>query len=996
MIRILPFALLLPFTAMAQDYFQQQVDYTISVRLDDEQHVLHAQESFVYLNNSTTTLDTLWIHLWPNAYRDRNTALCDQMDRTGDLSLHFSPEADRGFIDSLDFNTEGAKLGWGFHPKYADIAWLKLASPLSPGSSVTISTPFRVKVPSGRFSRLGHTKQAYYITQWYPKPAVFDATGWHAMPYLTQGEFYSEFGSFDVTITLPSNYVVGATGLLTDSPREVAFLEERSRLPLGAHGTKESNTIPASTPETKTIRYTQDRIHDFGWFADKRFIVRKSSVTLPQSGHKVDTWVLFTPKNALLWSDAVNYVNESVRLYSKWAGDYPYDACTAIDGTISAGGGMEYPMITIIGNMDSKESLDNVIAHEVGHNWFYGILGSNERDHAWMDEGVNSFIELRYMRERYPNSGFSIGIPGLKKLAKGITDPHRAQSELGYRLNARRNLDQALSITSDDFTELNYGADVYMKTALIFDHLLAYLGEETMDQCMHAYFEEWKFKHPQPENMRKVFERESGKDLCWMFEESIDSDRKADVKALHLKNGRVRYRILGNESFVFPTTAWHDHDSLGTVWTYAAPGKSTLLMPWPEADRIRIDADNHTLDIDRRNNEVRAHGLFKRCKAPRFESFAGIERNDRRSIYYQLLPAWNGHDGFQVGLALRNTTFPSQRTEWVLAPLYALGSERMVGAGRIEHHFDRIRSNVFQNIHAGLSGRTSGTFHDHDAVAWYEKISPSIRFDLKRDPLTRPWAHTVGLRGVRIYQAAQYDLPDGTTSSFRSEPRDYMELQHTMSDVRKLHPSAITTTLNIADEWVRGSIEIKQAFAYDEHNKQFRIRAFVGSFLYKGGKYLTNGLDAWGLSWGPEDMLYDHAYFERGATDRLFSRQFNKQQGAFKTPFFRGGSETWIASVNAELDFPFRLPLAIFGSMGWVPTRTISQQGESTNTATYFEAGIGMPVVKDVFEIWFPLAVSKDIQHDEESLGRTVTDRIRFVIALEKLDPTRALRKLQP
>lgn len=103
-------------------------------------------------------------------------------------------------------------------------------------------------------------------------------------------------------------------------------MEERSRLPLGAHGTKESNTIPASTRRRKTIRYTQDRVHDFAWFADKRFIVRKSSVTLAKSGRKVDTWVLFTPKNALLWSDAVNYVNESVRLYSKWAGDYP-DAC---------------------------------------------------------------------------------------------------------------------------------------------------------------------------------------------------------------------------------------------------------------------------------------------------------------------------------------------------------------------------------------------------------------------------------------------------------------------------------------------------------------------------------------------------------------------------------------------------------------------------------------------------------------------------------------------
>ena len=1006
MVRILPLLFLLPFAATAQVYFQQQVDYTISARLDDEQHVLHAQESFVYTNNSTTTLDTLWVHLWPNAYRDRSTALCEQMDRTGDLSLHFAPEADRGFIDSLDFNTEGNKLIWGFHPKHTDIAWLKLPTPLAQGSSVTISTPFRVKVPSGRFSRLGHTNQAYYITQWYPKPAVFDATGWHAMPYLTQGEFYSEFGSFDVSITLPSNYVVGATGQLTDSPHEVEFMEERSRAPLGAHGTKESNTYPASAPDTKTIRYTQDRVHDFAWFADKRFIVRKSNVTLPKSGRTVDTWALFTPKNALLWTDAVDYVNESVRLYSKWAGDYPYDACTAIDGTISAGGGMEYPMITIIGNTDSKESLDNVIAHEVGHNWFYGILGSNERDHAWMDEGVNSFIELRYMRERYPNGGFSIGIPGLKKMAAGITDKHRAQSELGYRLNARRNLDQPLSLTSNDFTSVNYGTNVYMKTALVFDQLMAYLGEEVMDKCMHAYFEEWKFKHPQPDEMRKVFERESGKDLSWVFGRMLESEEKYDVRALKLRPSATTfdsqpaslvYKAKGPKNVLFPVTGYHGPDSLGTVWLRSAGAgiREEENLPWPNVDRIRIDAGNRTLDIDRRNNEVRSHGLFKRCKAPKFESFMGVERDDRRSVYYSLLPAWNGHDGWQAGLIFRNTTFPSQRTEWVVAPLYAFGSERVVGGARIEHHFDRMRSRLFQNIHLGLSGRTSSTFHDHNALAWYEKVSPSVRFDLKRDPLTRPWQHQIGLRGVHIRNRSEFEQ-DGEVL-FRNTTREtYMELSYSMEDSRKLHPTTITPIVTAAEDWVRASLEIKQAFAYNARKKQLRLRAFAGSFLGNGGDNISNGLQAWGLTWGPEDMLYDQAYFERGATDRLLSRQFTKQQGAFKTPFLQGGSDTWIASVNAELDFPFRLPLALFGSAGWVPISTVTQDGKSTSTATYFEAGIGVPIVKDVIEIWFPLVVSERIADEEKFLDRSIGDRIRFVFALEKMDPTQLLRKVKP
>ncbi|HNK40740.1 MAG TPA: hypothetical protein PL002_06110, partial [Flavobacteriales bacterium] len=216
----------------AQSYFQQEVNYRIDVRLDDAKHELHAFEQFDYHNNSPQTLDTIWIHLWPNAYKDRSTALCDQLDRMNNFGLHYATPEQRGFLDSLAFTVgpSSVPVQWGPHPEHIDIAWIKLPSPLAPGEHTTISTPFRVRIPSASFSRLGHAGQAYFITQWYPKPAVLDSEGWHPMPYLTQGEFYSEFGSFDVRITLPANYVVGATGELQDA-HERAWLDSLSTVP---------------------------------------------------------------------------------------------------------------------------------------------------------------------------------------------------------------------------------------------------------------------------------------------------------------------------------------------------------------------------------------------------------------------------------------------------------------------------------------------------------------------------------------------------------------------------------------------------------------------------------------------------------------------------------------------------------------------------------------------------------------------------------------------
>jgi hypothetical protein len=1018
MYRLLP--LLCAFTPAAACYaqatFQQWVDHTINVRLDDVAHVLHGEETIRYTNNSSTALDTLWMHLWPNAYSAPNTALDKQLVRMGELDLHFATPEERGGIDSLDFRDgNDSKLSWGYHPQHSDIAWVKLAVPVMPGTSTTLRTPFLVKIPDGKFSRLGHTGQAYYITQWFPKPAVYDAQGWHTMPYLTQGEFFCEFGHYDVSITLPANYVVGATGVLQNSA-EQAWMDSLAAVPYADprrfkvdFQRNSLNAFPPTAQATKTLRYVQDDVHDFAWFADKRFIVRKDVATLPDSKRSVTVWALFTPKNAEEWEAiGTRSLVNSVVHYSEWLGDYPYEVCTAVDGTISAGGGMEYPMITIIGDMGDVQALDNVIAHEVGHNWFQGILASNERDHPWMDEGMNSFVELTYMRRHYPGSGMSISIPGLSEELTS-SDAHRMQSELGYRLNARRNLDQGLCLHSAHYTSTNYGTNVYMKSALAFDHLLAYLGEADMKRCMRGYYAEFKFRHPAPADVQRVFERESDKDLNWLFKGFLCTDEKYRVKAVsldrRLQGGteerlHLGHRAKGPSKVPFPITGYLGADSLGTIWDwnhgFGHQGRTEYTrLPWPEVDRVRIDAGERTLDIDRRNNTVRSSGLFKRTAAPRFKFLAGLEQQDRGSVFFTPAIAANGHDGLQVGLLLHNTTFPSQRTEWVVAPLYGLGSEHLGGAARIEQHFDRLRSRLFQNIHLGLSARSASTLHDHFAHAWYTKLQPSVRFDIKRDPLSKPWSHSITVRGIHLALGERIEVPEALRIT-RSEERTYAELSYTAQDRYALSPTSVTPEILVGNGMARASVEVRQAFTYNDRKDQLRLRLFAATFLNKDDQGLRSGLEAWGLSWGPEDLLFDHAYLERGATERLLSRQFTKQQGGFKTPFLQGGSGTWMAALNMEFDLPIGIPLSLFASAGAVPLTRITPEGRTTSAAGYAEAGIGLQLMRDVIEVWVPLYVSERIADEEDFLDRGIADRIRFVFALEKLDPTRLLRKVRP
>lgn len=989
-------ALLLPvlalhFSAPGQHIFQQRVDHVIDVRLDDRDHVLRGEARFTYHNNSPTALDTLWVHLWPNAYADRNTALCQQLDVAGELDLHFAREEDRGHIDSLDFRAEDRPLTWGHHPEHADIGWVKLPAPLPTGGSVTISTPFHVKVPKSTFSRLGHTGQAYHITQWYPKPAVFDAEGWHAMPYLTQGEFYSEFGRYDVRITLPANYVVGATGVLQDAS-ERRWMDSLAVLPAPQKSSTNSAAFPPSDSVWKTLRFVQDSVHDFAWFADKRFVVRKGEVVLPNSGRTVTTWALATPRNAALWENAVSYINSALLHYSDAVGDYPYAACTAVDGTISAGGGMEYPMITIIGNMGSAESLDNVIAHEVGHNWFQGMLANNERDHPWLDEGLNSYLELRYMRARYPRSEGMTGIPGERMLMRHFSDPHRAQNELAMRLNTRRDLDQPSTLTSERFTPTNYGTMVYMRTALVMDQLEAYLGTELMDNCLHAYFEEWAFRHPGPQDLRAVFERESGKDLGWAFEQLLGSTRKVDVKALRLKNGALRYALPEGSSMPFPVS--DPDDPVRPVMWVVPDSTRCVELPWPDADRIRIDAGQRTLDIDRRNNGVRARGVLRRWAAPRLAPLLGLEREDRRTTWLSPALAWNAHDGLMAGLALHNATFPMQRMEWALAPLYGLRSARPVGGARLFWHHDRLAHGPIGNIHLGVTAQSASLFVEAPFDRWYLRVSPQLTVDLRSDPARRRASHSVGYRTVVLRETLR-GIQGDTLTIDRTSEDIYHELSYRLHDPSPLSPRSLRFDVQHHAAFTRLALEARQSFVYDRRKHRVSFRLFAGQFLRTDDKLMQRQM-GWRLHWGSSDMTFDHLFMDRQDVGRNTAQQMAKDQGAFRVPTAQGTSDSWIAALNMEADMPFVLPLSVYASAGAAPYTEVTSTGRTEKWRMHAEAGIGIRIVRDVAEVWVPLVFTREIADELELREVDFAERIRFVLALEKLNPFALIRSIRP
>ena len=796
-------------SAFAQEYFQQKVDTKIEVSLDDKNHVLKATEEIVYTNNSQDELAFIIMHVWPNAYKNNRTDLAEQLDGNGEIDFHFADSIDRGFIDQLDFKVNGESVKWTEYNDMQDVLKITLNQSLKPGGQITISTPFRVKIPKGIFSRLGHIGESYQITQWFPKPAVYDREGWHPLPYLSQGEFYSEYGSYDVKITLPANYVVGATGDLVNGATEIEFLENivastEAKIKAEFTGREDDGTIdmsfPKSSEKLKTLHFHQENVHDFAWFADKRYNVLKGEVKLPNSDRKVTTWAMFTNNEFDLWTKSIEYLNDATFYYSKWVGEYPYNHVTAVDGSISAGGGMEYPNVTVIGESYTDRALEQVIVHEVGHNWFYGLLGSNERYNAWMDEGLNTFTENRYTETKYAGEKLDLGIPSSLLRRVGLNDMGpRSMYDIGYLMNARRNYDQPIQIRADKFTSMNYGAIIYGKTAIGFDLLLAHLGDDLFDKCMHAYFDAWNLKHPQPSDIRSIFETTSGKDLSWLFDDFIKTYEKIDYGISGVKvdgtTTSVKVSNTGKIAAPYSVSIIKDDEVVETKWNDGHQGSQTMTFG-AEGDQVVIDYNKDIPEYSRKNNFHKTSGILKKVEPLEMVFLGKYEKEDRTSIYWAPTMGWNAQDRIMLGAGFYNTTFPEKQFEWLVNPMYAFGSKSLVGQGDVKYTafgYGAIRKTTFGYNFKSFNGDATEDIYFYNGQLNTEPISETynkpwnrhelrINTELKNKGLRRA-KQEINLRGLLINEQLNFSTIDQTLAG---------HLQYRIVNKQVLKPASLS------------------------------------------------------------------------------------------------------------------------------------------------------------------------------------------------------------
>jgi hypothetical protein len=580
-------------------YWQQRADYQIDATLDPATSRLSGSETITYHNNSPDSLFYIWLHVEQNICAP--TSVTNQLHQPPlvfqDATFDFSCQgfAGGGTMESLTVNGDTAR-----RTAFGTTMRVDLPSPMAPHTTSEIAIKWHFTVPPYGAGRMGHDGTLYELGQWYPRVAVYDdVKGWNHEPYIGAGEFYLEYGKFDVNVTVPASYIVAATGRLLN-PEETLTATQRERLARAARSDTAIAIVSAAeagkastrptTKGTLTWRFTADSVRDFAFAAAPNWRWDASGY----DGVLIHTY--YRP-SAALWPEANRMARHAVKYFSEQWMKYPYSHASSIEGPIE---GMEYPMMTFDPTGPDRINMGWTVAHELGHQWTPMIVGSNERLYPWMDEGFNTFIDLGNAASYFKGTpyGDSIEVHPLHLYAD-----HAIPGE-----------EQPLITNPVESHDLFWTG--YQKPALMMQTLRYHvLGKERFDAAYRNYLKTWAFKHPTPDDFFRLMRDESGRDLDWFWNDWVYTTNRPDQAVTAIANAdsgatvtlenkgtmqlpvylKLNYADGTSETVKLPVEMWN----LGPKYVYRVAGKKRVAS-------AEIDPEHLLPDVDRGNNTLRA------------------------------------------------------------------------------------------------------------------------------------------------------------------------------------------------------------------------------------------------------------------------------------------------------------------------------------------------------------------------------------------------------
>lgn len=932
------------------DYWQQDVHYRILANLKPDQHAIEGKLTLFYRNNAPVNLKELYFHLYQNAFT-RNSYY-DKKNRQKGIVYDYGLKGNVGeatVISSVRNNNKNVK-----YTTDNTLMRVQLLDSVKSGEMTQIDIEFTTyfsesNSPDKRMKMLDekvmredgsiYKVKHYDGTHWYPRVAVYDKKFSWCLDQHLGNEFYGDFGSYDVHITTPAYYILEATGVLQNAADAMPESLKR-QIDLSLFADKKLNEpakelFPPDNNLTKLWVFHATNVHDFAFTADPTY--RREEVKLGD----ITCISMARERKAAVWQDAAEYAAKFVNYYNDSIGKYIYPKMVVAD----ADDGMEYPMLTLDGG-ESPEYY-SLLAHEIGHNWFYGMVGNNETYRAFLDEGFTQFYEIEAMESIVGKYDPAF----LKENKRQPKLPIRYTEAYGlYIEDALNGDDGVLNTHSDDFGSKGNSPkyeQVYTKTATMLYHLKFVLGDQEFENAMRYYFDKWKIKHPYPEDFKNAISEYVRQDLNWFFDQWLDSDRKIDYKVVSVRpqadkfthitfekkgnmdmpfdfmvitkdNKYVRY-YAPNSEFVKSVDSsthilkkWYRIGDLNRQYT--------VRVPYGVKDVI-IDPDKHLADINRLNNHRKFPLKVKPQWINRKTTYGNWEHylvNVRPSIW------WNGFSGalpgFRLEGAYMNKFHHLNLGFWYGTGLGALPSpitQLQVYKNDFQRYnysfqYDTYLPTISKNTTLDIVSNYRDGFHKHGGklnIQLSKSASESVTY-------TRVYAgYTLLYRtegANNDYQVLPYYWTSNKTNSFL-ELGIERNFQY-KKGVGNLRADIRTVTPGGQSNYAFVSTETKQHLTLGKTDIHFRAfgRYGTGNTPWESSLYLANA--------SPEEML-NNAFFRArgffptdwiltpsGATGHVqYSGGLNLRGFSGCTPQDSDGEPDWIgssgAAINLEWDF---------------------------------------------------------------------------------------------
>ena len=579
----------LPFVLLSQSNWQQNADYEMNVDIDVESYRFNGSQEILYTNNSPDTISKVYYHLYFNAFKPgsqmdvRSLNISDPDSRVKDRISKLG-ENEEGDLSVFELKQDGKPV---FFEQQETVLLARLNKVLLPGKKTKLTLLFKGVVPkqirrSGRNNKDG---VALSMTQWYPKLAEYDFEGWHPNPYIAR-EFHGVWGDYSVKITIDKNYILGGTG----------YLQNSTEIGYGYH--PKNKTIDHSEKEKLTWHFFAPSVHDFTWAADPDFVH-----DVVKGPNDVDLHFLYKT-NQENWRKLQPHSVGLMKYFNENIGEYPWKQYSIIQG---GDGGMEYAMSTLITGGEQYSRLLGTTSHEMAHAWFQHILANNEAKHPWMDEGFASYIDV---------------LAENSVLGKTPKNPFKRSYD-SYRRLANSGVEQPQTTHSDRYNyNFAYSVSAYSKGSVFLAQLGYIVGPKTLKKILKRYFNEFKFKHPSPNDFKRVAEKVSDLELEWYLNDWTRTAEKIDYAITYTKGNAVlerkglipmpielvvTFKDETKKHYYIPTDLMRglkkelsSSFEILPSWGWASPFYSFPLQK--EVVKIEIDPSGLLADVDLKNN----------------------------------------------------------------------------------------------------------------------------------------------------------------------------------------------------------------------------------------------------------------------------------------------------------------------------------------------------------------------------------------------------------